>query len=101
MQVGAQPEVRGVCDREIVEHREVAAGGLLRPLGGGRDSAIGAAGDVAVGHDSSVMSRYTAYNANQVITTTAMTSRISKKSTTPKSLSLPHHDVAVVSLMRP
>jgi hypothetical protein len=48
-----------------------------------------------------VMSRYTAYNANQVITTTAMTSRISKKSTTSKSLSLPHHDVAGMSLTRP
>jgi hypothetical protein len=34
------------------------------------------------------MSRYTAYSANQVMTTTAATSMISKKSTTTKSLVL-------------
>ena len=57
VQIGTQSKVRGVDDREIVEHRDIAAGGLLGPLSGGRDGAIRAAGDVPVCHDSSVMSR--------------------------------------------
>ncbi|MDT5142020.1 MAG: hypothetical protein QOI79_1357, partial [Mycobacterium sp.] len=37
---------------------------------------------VGAAHDSSVISRYSVYNANQVITTTAATSMISKNNTT-------------------
>ncbi len=48
-------------------------------------TAVVAAGESS-GHDSSVMSRYSAYSANHVITTTAATSRISKNSTTARSL---------------
>ena len=52
---------------------------------------------IARGHDSSVMRRYNAYSANQVMTTTAATSMISKNSTTPGSLAAgrPRLSVAV------
>jgi hypothetical protein len=88
VQIGAQAQVCGIGDRKVIEDRDVSAGGHLGAFGGGGDSAISAARDVPLAHDSSVMSRYTAYSANQVITTTAMTSRISKKSTTAQSLAL-------------
>ncbi|ETZ97479.1 hypothetical protein I546_7116 [Mycobacterium kansasii 732] len=42
---------------------------------------------VVGGHDSSVISRYSAYSANQEITTVARISMISKNSTTWMSLS--------------
>ena len=52
---------------------------FLRQRGGGPPGALGSSGDrlVARGHDSSVISRYSAYSANHVITTTAATSRSS------------------------
>ena len=50
------------------------------------------------------MSRYTAYSANQVITTTAATSMISKKSTTAMSLAVDsagYVNASHVALRRP
>ena len=79
VQVGALAQVRGVGgDRQIGEHRDVARGRHLGPFGrGGNRPVARTAGDGAFvrGHDSSVMSRYSAYSANQVMTTTAATSR--------------------------
>lgn len=73
IEVRAFAQVSGIgWDGEVLE------GGEIPPhrwplLGGGR---------IRFRHDSSVISRYSAYSANQVMTSTAATNMISKKSTT-------------------
>lgn len=72
IEVRALPQIGGVGGHgQVTESRDVARGGL--------PGTLGCCGDrvVARGHDSSVISRYSAYNANHVITTTAATSRSS------------------------
>jgi len=57
VQIGTEAKVRGIGDRKVVEPRKVSARSQFGPLGGSRDSAISAASDIRVAHDSSVMSR--------------------------------------------
>ena len=80
------------CRREPADPRSTgmfrAAVTLARSAAAATARSPEQAGDGAFvrGHDSSVMSRYSAYSANQVMATTAATSRISKNSTTAASL---------------
>ncbi len=60
VEIRTQPEVRSVGQRDIAEGGDIAVGGLPGPFGGSGNRPVTATGDVLVGHDSSVMSRYTA-----------------------------------------
>ena len=77
--------------RQIVEDRDVAGGGHLGAFGRcghrtvrgtGRTRRSCVLGGVGAAHDWSVISRYSVYSANQLISTTAATSMISKNRTT-------------------
>ncbi len=85
VQVRARAQIRGVRgNRQIVEGGDVAGRGDLGPFQRRGHRPVAGAGSrcVAVGaHPSSVTSRWTAYSANQVMTTTATTSRNSKNRT--------------------
>ena len=79
VQVGAFAQVGGVGgQRQILEDGDVARRGRPGAFRGCGYRAITRSGvRLAAGHDSSVISRYSAYSANHVITTTAATSRSS------------------------
>ena len=92
VEVRALPEVRGVGrNRQVREGRDVAGRGRFRPFGRSRDCLV------AGGHDSSVISRYSVYSANQVMTTTAAINRISKNRTTVSILVVDHRRLTVSS----
>ena len=92
VEVRAFPKVRGVGrNRQVREGRDVAGRGRFRPFDRGRDCFV------AGGHDSSVISRYSVYSANQVMTTTAAINRISKSRTTVSILVVDHRRFAVRS----
>ena len=88
IQIGAFAKIGGVGrQRQVTECGDVACGSLPGACRGCGDRLV------AGTHDSSVMRRYTAYRANQVITTTATTRRISKNSTTAEKSSRPQPTV--------